>query len=284
MYVKITMPSLLYFDIPHLRRKGLFMGLWTLTHLYQIIPSFLIFAVLSVIAAKYYSKFDKSARYIPLQAIAVALLFLEIMKQINVARDGSYDLYALPFHYCSLFLFLLPIHAFYRGKYSHITDTAAFACLTSLVLDMLLMPAVIYSDSNIINYFNSFGDFHTVTFHNLVVLYFMLTVALRLYEFNTKRDLKVMAIFFGVYVAIASIMSYTLKTNFHNLYRCNIAFLEEVRVAVVDAIGIFGTILYVCVMFVLTILFSYAAYALARLVIKIIDKLKACMTKGKTAA
>lgn len=264
--------------------KGCFMGLWTLTHFYQLSITLLIFVVLSIVAAKYYAKFDKAARYIPLQAIAVTLLFLEIMKQINASRDGSYDLYALPFHYCSLFLYLLPIHAFYRGKYSHITDTAAFACLASLMLDMMLMPAVIYGDGNIVNYFNSFGDFHTVTFHNLVLLYFMLTIAFKLYDFNTKRDMKVMTIFFAIYVIIASIMSYSLKTNFHNLYRCNIAFLEDVRLAVVEATGVFGTILYVCIMFVLTILFSYAAYFLARLVIKIIEKLSSRKGKKKATA
>ena len=53
----------------------------------------------------------------------------------------------------------------------------------------------------------------------------------------------------------------------------NIGFIENVRVAVVDKIGIFGTLIYVCILFVLTILFAYAAYSLARLVIKGIDKI-----------
>ena len=252
------------------------MGLWTLTHLYQILPTFLACAVISVIAAKLLGKLRPALRYIPLQIIAVALLVLEVMKQINAAKDGSYDLYALPFHYCSLFLYLLPFHAFYHGRYSFITSAAAFGCLSSLVLDMLLMPAVIYSADNIKNFFGSFGDFHTVAFHNLVVLYFMLTVALKLYEINTRRDLCVMSIFLAIYVAVAAILSYTLKVNFHNLYECNIAFIENVRLAVVDALGVFGTILYVCILFVLTILFAFAAYFLARLVIKGLE--------GKTAS
>ena len=251
------------------------MGLWTLTHLYQILPTFLILAVVAGVAAIFFNKLNKSIRYIPLQVIAIALLVLEVIKQIEaVDANGVYNLYSLPFHYCSLFLFLLPIHSFYHGKYSRFTDAATFGCLASLMLDMLIMPAGIYSDENIINYFTSFGHFHTVTFHNLVVFYFMLTIAFRLYEFNTKRDMAVMGVFLAIYVVIAAILSYTLKVNFHNLYQCNIAFVEEFRQSVIQAIGIFGIILYVCIMFVLTILFAYASYFLARLVIKIVDKVR----------
>ena len=248
------------------------MGLWTTTHFYQIIPTFIILAIISFIAAKTLGKCKDSVKYIPLKVISVILLVLEVMKKINSFGPDGYNLYSLPFHYCSLFLYLLPFHAFYRGRFSHITDTAAFGCLASLMLDMLLMPAVIYSDGNIKNFFGSFSDFHTVTFHNLVVFYFMLTIALKLYDMKPKRDMKIMGGFLAVYVTVAAILSYSLKVNFHNLYECNIAFIENVRLAIVDALGIFGTILYVAILFVLTILFSYAAYFLARLVIKLIHK------------
>lgn len=250
------------------------MGLWTLTHLYQIIPTFLVLAALSVIAAKTLGKCKRSLRYIPLQVIAVLLLVLEVAKQFNsIDANGTYNLYSLPFHYCSLFLYLLPFHAFYHGKYSHVTDAATFGCLSSLMLDMLFMPAVIYSDGNIKNFFGTFSDFHTVTFHNLVVFYFMLTVALKLYELRPRHDMKVMGVFLAVYVTVAAILSYSLKVNFHNLYECNIGFIENVRLTVVDALGVFGTIIYVCILFILTILFAYASYFLARLVIKGINKI-----------
>jgi hypothetical protein len=250
------------------------MGLWTLTHLYQILPTFLIFVVIAIIAAKTLGKCERSVRYIPLKIITVLLLLLEIGKQINAARGEGYDLYALPFHYCSLFLYLLPFHSFYHGKYSHITDAAAFGCLASLTMDMLLMPAVIYSEGNVLNYFSAFGDFHTVTFHNLVVLYFMLTLALKLYELKTAHDVKVMTVFLAIYVIIAAILSYTLKVNFHNLYQCNIPFLEDVRIAAVNAMGIFGTLLYVFVLFILTILFAFGAYFLTKLFINLTSKRK----------
>ena len=249
------------------------MGLWTMTHLYQLVITVLVFIGVSILAAKTLGKCKTQVKYIPLQVIAVILLVLEVMKQINATKGGSYDLYALPFHYCSLFLYLLPIHAFYHGKYSHITDTAAFACLASLFFDMFIMPDNIYSAANITGSFESFSSFHTVTFHNLVLLYYMLTIALKLYKLDTKHDMKVMTVFLAIYVIIASILSYSLKVNFHNLYQCNIGFIEDVRLAVVDAIGVFGTILYVVILFILTILFAYAAYFLSRLIIKVVEKI-----------
>ena len=248
------------------------MGLWTLTHLLQILPTLAVFTVIAIIAARTLGKCSERVRYLPLQIITVILLLLEVGKQIVSFSGGTYNLYTLPFHYCSLFLYLLPFHSFYRGRFRAITDAASFGCLASLMLDMLLMPAVIYSDGNIKNYFGSYMDFHTVTFHNLVMLYFILTVALRLYEINVKRDMKVMASFLAVYVVVAAILSYSLKVNFHNLYECNIGFIENVRVAVVDAIGVFGTLIYVAALFVLTILFAYLAYFLTRLVIRLIDR------------
>jgi len=249
-------------------------GAWTFTHFYQIAPTLLVLVIVSILAAKALGKQKQSKKYIPLQIIAVLLLVLEVAKQINaITADGVYDLYALPFHYCSLFLYLLPLHAFYRGKYKHITDAATFGCLASLTLLMLLMPAIIYSEESIKGFFISFGDFHTVIFHHLVILYFMLTVALKLYELRTKHDLVVMSVFLAVYVSIATVLSYALKVNFHNLYRCNIPFVEELRLAVIARIGTWGSVLYVSILFVLTILFAAASYFLARLVIKALHRL-----------
>lgn len=252
------------------------MGLWTLTHLYQIAPTFIVFIALTFLLAKLLGKRTERVRRIPLQIIAVTILVLEVLKQINsFGEDGTYNMYSLPFHYCSLFLYLLPLDSFYHGKFKPFISAANFACLASLALDMILMPAVIYPAYQILDYTKNFANFHTVTFHNLVVLYFMLTVAFKLYDLQTKRDVKVMTVFLAIYVAIAAVLSYTLKVNFHNLYSCNIPFIENVRVALVNSIGVFGTIIYVTALFILTILFAYLSYALARLVIRGIERCRA---------
>ena len=145
---------------------------------------------------------------------------------------------------------------------------------------MLLMPAVIYSASNVINITATYMDFHTVVFHNLVCLYFFLTLSLGLYKIEPKRDIKIMTVFLAIYVAIAAVLSQTLKVNFHNLYQCNIAFLEEIRLAVIAAIGGAGQLIYIAILFVLTILFAYLAYALTRGILALIGKLP----RGKAKA
>ena len=251
------------------------MGLWTLTHLYQLIPTVAVFIILAIVGKKTLGKCPRRLQYIPFQVISVALLVLEVIKQIKSFDGGSYNLYSLPLHYCSLFLYVLPFHAFYRGKHSRFVNAVAFGCLASLTLDMILMPEIIYSSWDIKNFFSDFFCFHTVTFHNLVILYFILTVAFRAYELRTKHDLKVMGIFLAVYVAIAATFSYTLKVNYHSLYRCNIGFLEGVRANMVEKLGALGSVIYVSIMFVLTILFAYAAYFLAKLLIRGIDRISA---------
>lgn len=250
------------------------MGLWTWAHFCQIIPTFLGLLVITVILARTLGKKEESVRYIPLKIIAIALLVLEIMKQVNSVMSGEYDLYALPFHYCSLFLYLFPLHAFYHGKHRHIVDTATLTCLSSVTLAMIVIPSIIYTDTDIINFFNTFPEFHTVVFHNLVVLYFMLTIALELYKIDTKHDIKVMTVFLSAYVAVATVLAYALKVNFHNLYRCNVQFIEDIHVAVVEAIGVIGIILYVLILFALTILVAYLSHYLTILLVNGVNKIK----------
>lgn len=249
------------------------MGLWTKLHAITVLPAFAVFIIVAIVIGRLLKGKDERFKRIPLQIITGILLVLEIMKQIDAARDG-YDLYALPFHYCSLFLYLLPLHSFYHGKYRRVTDTAAFGCLSSLFLFMLVMPAIVYGEGSISDFANSFTSFHTVVFHNLVCLYFLLTISLGLYELDTKRDMKILAITLGIYVVIAAVLSHTLKVNFHNLYRCNLGFVEELRLAMIDAIGGWAQLIYVVALFILTILFAYAAYFLTVPVIRLINKRK----------
>ncbi len=252
------------------------MGLWTKEHFYTIIPSFIVFIIFAVIFGKFMKGKSEKTKYLPLQIITLVLLALEFMKQGYNIKDDGYDLYALPFHYCSLFLYLLPFHSFYKGKYKKTTDAITLSCLASLFLFMLVMPDVVFGAGNITGFFEGFSNFHTVTFHLLVCLYFVLTLSLKLYNFDVKKDLTVTAIFLAVYVIIATIMSFSLKVNFHNLYKCNLGMVEDIRLAMMDAIGIFGHIIYVVVLFFLTILFAYAAYFATKGILALIYK------KGKS--
>ncbi|MBR2343284.1 MAG: hypothetical protein IKA64_03425, partial [Clostridia bacterium] len=158
--------------------------------------------------------------------------------------------------------------------YRKYTDTAALGTLASLFLFMIIVPTVIYNEENILGFFKTFGNFHTVAFHNLVPLYFLITVALRLYDFEPKRDMRVLAVFLAVYVAVATVLSMTLKVNFHNLLKCNLEPVENIRLMMIDKIGRAGHAIYIIILFFLTILFSYAAYFLTKLAVSVIEKRK----------
>ena len=248
------------------------MGLWTKEHFYLIVPSFIVFIIFAVIFGKFMKNKSEKVKYLPLQIITIILLALEFMKQ-GYNMKGGYDLYALPFHYCSLFLYLLPVHSFYKGKYKKTTDAITLSCLASLFLFMLVMPDVVFGAGNIKECFKNFSSFHTVIFHLVVCLYFILTLALKLYKFDVKKDLIATAIFLAVYVIIATIMSFSLEVNFHNLYKCNLGMVEDIRLALMEAIGILGHIIYVVVLFFLTILFAFGAYFATKGILKLISKI-----------
>ena len=241
------------------------MGLWTMTHFWAIVPAFLVFAGVGALLAKLLKNKSESAKYIPLKVIALIIIGLEIAKQaVSISR--GYDLYHLPFHYCSLFLYLLPLHAFSKGKVKKFIDSVAFATCSSLMLFLTIMPTVVYSDAAILNVFNNFFDGHSIAFHHLVCLYFFIAFAQGLFELELKRDFKLVAVFLSAYVIIATVLSYALEVNFHNLRHCNLGAGEEIRVALNGALGTFGQVIYVFGLFVLTTLFAYLAYFLMQLI------------------
>ena len=240
------------------------MGLWTMTHFWAIVPVFIGFAGIAYLLARFLKDKGKNVKYIPLKVIALIIIGLEIAKQtVSICR--GYDLYHLPFHYCSLFLYLLPVHAFSKGKVKRFFDAITFGCCASLVLFLMIMPTVVYSDTAILEFFEEFFSFHTLAFHHLVVLYFFIAMALDTFTLEMKKDFKSLAIALSAYVALAIVLSYTLEVNFQNLRTCNLGIGEEIRVAINGALGWFGQALYVFVLFALTTLFAFLSYYLAHL-------------------
>ena len=254
--------------------------MWTQTHFWQIIPTFAVLIALAIALSIVLRDKSEKIRKIPFQILAVGLLVLEIIKQIDSFGDDGYNFYALPFHFCSLFLYAYPLHAFYKGKYKKIADTIAFACGAALFFFMLVMPTVVYSEENILNFFNGYGHFHTVTFHSYAVFYFLLMVTMGEFIPDTKFDVKVISLFFSGYVVVATAMSYIVGENFHNLRTCNLQAGEDLRVAIVNSLGGFGQALYTVAMFILTVLFALIAYFAVRGLLMLVDKLAKKLKKA----
>ena len=135
---------------------------------------------------------------------------------------------------------------------------------------MLIYPNLIYSAGNIENFFNpeAFLSFHTVAFHNLALWSVMLVVALRLYEPPKRGEGLSCLIFVLCFCAASGIMAQVLKTNYANMYRCNIPPLESLRVAVEGVVGypVAQTIYVLCVSLATTGFFMmcFALFCLLR--------------------
>lgn len=209
---------------------------------------------------------------IPFRIIACILIILEIGKQACSFARG-YDLYHIPLHYCSLFLFSVPAMAFYTGKHKQSVQAATSAFCAALLLFMLVYPDLIYSSWDINNYFTNYFAFHTVTFHNLVLFAFMLLLALELTEPAQKGESRAIFLSTGIFCILAATMAQLLKTNYANFYRCNIPVFESIRSGLVPVLGYTAAqLLYVIILSALTVLFTWGAYWLYRLLFKLTHK------------
>lgn len=242
------------------------MELWTYEHAVTLIPAMIAMSGIGLLLRRWLGQKDRKVRMIPFQCLAVVLFLVEVGKQVLSLRQG-YDLYHLPFHFCSLFIFALPLMAFYRGRFVRQLWAAGTAFCASVTLLMMIYPALIYSAGNIRNFFHGYFDFHTVFFHNLVVLAFIMIVALRLHTPEPGDQKAVVWATVGFCVVSAS-MAHLLKTNFANYYTCNIPPLEALRQSVAAALGVVpAQLLYVLIVSALNVgfvLMSYWAYRAIR--------------------
>lgn len=245
------------------------MELWTPEHARTLLPAVGVFLALAVVLRLTMGRLPHKMRMIPFQIIACLLVLIEIGKQVGSFARG-YDLYHLPLHFCSLFIFAMPIMAFYRGKHQTAVRAVTAALSSAMTLLLLIYPNLIYSAQNVRDFFTDYFSFHTVAFHNLVVLQFFLIVSLRLHETEAKREPVYPVVFICCFCAVSATMAQVLKTNFANFYSCNIPVLEAVRVGLQPVLGSVVTqILYILINTALHIVFVYGAYWAYRLLRKL---------------
>ena len=247
------------------------MGLWSKLHAITLLPTFLLFAILAYVLSRLLKDKEEKIKYLPFQIITIFILIIELIKQVLSFDNGVYNTYSLPFHYCSLFLYLLPLHSFYKGKYKVFVEKAMFICGTSLLFMMLVVPTVIYGDGSIKEFMKNYFATHTVVFHNVVCFYVMLMIAFKIHTFEFKKDAIVSSIFLSVYFVIATILSYTLDVNFHNIKQCNLDALEQIRISVINSLGTFGQVIYIIILYIGTLVVAMLSTYLVKLFIYLIS-------------
>lgn len=250
------------------------MELWSKAHIQTLLPATVVMVVVALILRKLLGGREWKIRMIPFQVLAVIMVLLEIGKQVISVING-YDLYHLLFHFCSLVVIMIPVMAFYRGKHQQKVNAITASLLASVVLLMLIYPALIYSEGNIQAYFGDFFSFHTVTFHNLALLAFFLVIALDLYTPTAQGEPKVLVVYMLCFCVVSATMAQLLKTNFNNFYSCNVPPLEELRVNLQGVLGYGVTqTLYVLIVTVLDILFVQMSYWMTRYILRFTQRKK----------
>ncbi len=248
------------------------MELWSAEHIKTLLPATLIMVVIAVILRMLLGKKDLKIRMIPFQILACILFALEIGKQGLSLYEG-YDLYHLPFHFCSMLIFLPLVMSFYRGKHQNAFTAITCAVCTATALLTIIYPCLIYSADNIKKFFQGYFDFHTVAFHNIVIFAAILILALDLHTPAPKGEAKPIILFIICFCVVSATMAQLLQTNFNNFYSCNIPPLEDLRIQMQGILG-YGVTqgLYIAIVTVLDICFVFGSYWLYRLLRSIITK------------
>lgn len=242
------------------------MEFWTYEHICTVIPTFIIMLFIALMLRKLLINEPLEFRMLPIKIIAIIILILEIVKQAYSLKIG-YDLYHIPLHFCSMFVYVLPLLAFYRGKLQSEIHSFACAAMTALFVGMLVMPNIIYENTRLYTFFTDFFSFHTVFFHNIVIFAFLLTITLNLHvPTGNKKEVGIIALLGAIFAATSATASHLLDTNFSTFLYTSIDFIEQTVEKLRMTIGdLETTILYTVALSILIIIFIIICNYLFRL-------------------
>lgn len=184
---------------------------------------------------------------IPLVTITIIMLVMEVIKQVISFKEG-YDLWTIPLHFCSLFLYFYPLATLTKGKVKEFGVTMAFVSSCLMTALFYFNPSSIISESAS-NVFGSFSNFHTFIYHHLVMLFLFTGLLLNMFKVSKKSFVHVL-IGFSAYALIAIPLAHVLDTNYCNILTSNIGFMENLRLNA-------GQIIYTIVMFLFAISASF---------------------------
>lgn len=203
------------------------MTFWTPQHAQTLLPTLAIALVLVVFLRYVLKNAPKWVRLLPLQIIAVAFLVLEYKKQTASIAAG-YDNYHLPFHFCSLFLVVLPLAAFLPGFIGERLRSLAATLTLGVSLVTLVAPDAIYPAYNFPLFGADFFATHTIVFHTLVPIFFLFLCALDLYRPH-RIDLAVSLVVAIAFCIVAYRASLRFDTHFSNFNFSHIEAFENAR-------------------------------------------------------
>ena len=232
----------------------------------KVLPLLLLALVLLAVAlGLLLRRRSERVRGIPTAVVALAMLLGEIIKQ-RWNMLGEFNAFYLPFHYCSLFVLILPLSELFGKRMSHVFRPIGTCMAFVVAVAMYVSPSGIIGNAS-----ETFGtDFYrtnTFIFHHLVVLYLLFVITLRLCK-PRLRDAALVGGIGAVYVSVALPASYYWNSNYCNLLESNIDFMENFRLS-------FGQTQYIVLMCIILTIGMF----LASLLLVGIYKLFSCFKR-----
>lgn len=206
---------------------------------------------------------SEKVRHIPLMAISVALVLLEVVKQIYLLATNTYQLWNIPVHFCSFIVVIIALAEFLPKKLAKYLDIPS--CVFSILALLLLLAyprSIISNSSSAI--FKNFANFHAFFFHILVASYPIMKLTLVKIEFNIKQCLSLIV---GVliYAIYAIPIAFSIRVNYMNILQNAWQPLENFRLSC-------GQIAYEIVWIAICIAFCELIYFILYLINKLIYK------------
>mgnify|MGYP005757725451 FL=1 len=201
---------------------------WTKDEI-QIVPiTLMVIIFLSVIINFCLRNKSEKVKRIPLLIITIIILILEVIKQIYNLVIG-YNLWKLPLHFCSIFLFVFSFASFGKGTLRKIGDVISLSGGFAVLVAFLISPRNIIGNA-CENVFANFDQFHTFTYHFLVFFYLFILIGSNLVQAKFS-DIKYIITTVLGYAIIAIVAGYSLNVNFCSVLHNNYSFLEAIRLS-----------------------------------------------------
>ncbi len=166
--------------------------------------------------------------------LGAVFVCLETSKQIYAfCQPGGYNLYSIPLHVCSFFVFF-PIFAACLKQEWRITKIFWALSIQSAVIvsiAMLAAPEIIIGlqTEAVLKSTGTYIEYHSVIHHALIVLYLFLAILFRPWTPNISESFGAGCIW-GGFLLLAWLMANVLNTDFSSFLRLGNDFLSQLLV------------------------------------------------------
>lgn len=205
------------------------------------------------------------------RALVILLFVGELLKQISVW--DSYSPNYLPFHYSSTYYISFALYAFGRGRVKHYGACASYVGGLFLLVTMTVNPHSVVGDTA--DMFTHYYHAYSYFYHMAVLLLWLIMLFGE--EYRMRRfDLLRYLTFLGAWAAAAIPAAFFFSVNYAGILRSFILPLEYIRLR-------FGQAVYLLVYAVFALLASMLAFALYRIVARLIVATRERKNNGERA-